>query len=111
MGHVHVVRYQITEFSQPVKEFSISPRTLQIVCLQLLYLTLLTLTSLSVCKLSLHNSHKISCLNIENKVCARLAQLVRSLTAKQKVPVQSPAWSKVELWAAFLRHTIRGQGC
>ena len=24
--------------------------------------------------------------------------------------VQSPAWSRVELWAAFFRHTVRGQG-
>ena len=46
-----------------------------------------------------------------NKQTARLALLVRSLTANQEVParVQSPAWSRVELWATFFRHTVRGQ--
>ena len=43
-------------------------------------------------------------------VCVRLAKLVRSLTTNQKVPGSIPAWSRVELWETFFRHTVRGQG-
>ena len=45
------------------------------------------------------------------EVCARLAQLVRSLTANQEVPGSISSLSRVELWATFFRHTVRGQGC
>ena len=41
---------------------------------------------------------------------ARLVQLVRSLTANQEVPGSVLAWSRVELWVTFFRHTIRRQG-
>ena len=37
--------------------------------------------------------------------CARLAQLVRSLTANQEVPGSIPG-----LWATFFCHTVHGQG-
>ena len=33
-----------------------------------------------------------------------------SPTTNQKSRVQSPAWSRVELWATFFRHTALGQG-
>ena len=45
------------------------------------------------------------------EVCARLAQLVRSLAANQEVPGSISSLSRVELWATFFRHTVRGQGC
>ena len=35
--------------------------------------------------------------------------LVRNLTASRS-QAQSPAWSRVELWVTFFRHTVRGQG-
>ena len=44
-------------------------------------------------------------------VCARLAQLVRSLTANHEVPGSIPGpLREVELWETFFRHTVRGQG-
>ena len=42
--------------------------------------------------------------NVE--ACARLAQLVRSLTANQKVPGSIPGLVE----ATFFRHIVRGQG-
>ena len=43
-------------------------------------------------------------------MCARLAQLVRSLATDQKVPGSVPCQVEVELWATFFHHTVRGQG-
>ena len=44
--------------------------------------------------------------------CAKLAQLVRSLTTNltRRFRVQSRAWSRDELSATFFRQTVRGQG-
>ena len=44
--------------------------------------------------------------------CARLVQLVlKTSDCQPEGPgVQSPAWSRIELWTTFLNHIIRGQG-
>ena len=56
-------------------------------------------------------THKDRVLYLIINLCARLAQLVRSLTANQKVlGSEFPAWSRVKLWPTFFRHTVRGQG-
>ena len=44
-------------------------------------------------------------------MCARFVQLVRSLTANQEDPGSIPGLIEpFELWAAFFRHTVLGQG-
>ena len=54
----------------------------------------------------MHNLNILSGSFMKVSTWLTLEQLLRSLTTR----VQSPAWSRVELWVTFFRHTVRGQG-